>query len=155
MLLDLVNKMGRLDIAWIMGGVKGTGLSNCLQEPFDNFPLVRSMSNFWSMCHQPSSLNALSVLCPALFGSQVPCMILKGVRDGIKATLFMGIKAAFFASQFALLFPWKIWAVPFRCLQQWMTATCFAFWTASMRYEISTPYFIGEFLAFISLPLSR
>ena len=55
MSLDLVNKRGRLDVAsWIMGGVKGTGLSNCLQETFDKFPLVRSMSNFWSMCHQPS-----------------------------------------------------------------------------------------------------
>lgn len=41
----------------------------------------------------------------------------------------------------------------FWCLWKWVTATYVGFWTASMRCEISAPYFVEEFPA-IRSPLS-
>ena len=63
----------------------------------------------------------------------------------------MVIRAAYFAFWSALLFPREIWEFPFWCSWQWMTATCFGFWTTSMRCKISASYFTGEFLTFGSL----
>ena len=114
----------------------------------------RFMSNFWSMCHQPS-IPSVAPLPISQFSLEVKYLskMLEGVSDGTRATLAMGIRAASFASPSALQFPWELGEFPIWCLWQWMTSTCFSFWILSVRCKISVTYFIGMFLAFRS-PLS-
>lgn len=109
------------------------------------------MSKFWSVCHQPT-VPFVPPLSHTLFSLEVEYLgiTLEGVRDGIRAISFMGIRVSVSASLSALSFPWKIWEVPSCCPWLWMTATCFGFRTASVRCNISAPYFIGEFSAFRS-----
>ena len=88
------------------------------------------MSKFWSVCHQPT-VPFVPPLSHTLFSLEVEYLgiTLEGVRDGIRAISFMGIRVSVFAS---------------------LSATCFGFRTASARCNISAPYFIGEFSAFRS-----
>ena len=95
----------------------------------------RGRSNFWSIC-QPSVPLVLP-LSRAQFPSEVKYLgiMLEGVRGGIKAISFMGIRAAFIASWFALSFPCKFWEFLIWCPRQRMAVTCFGFWTKGVKSQ--------------------
>ena len=78
-------------------------------KPFNSFPLVREIRAISGLCTISQLFPSFS-LFHTLFSLEVAYLgiTLEGVRDGIRAISFMGIRVSVFASLSALSFPQKI-----------------------------------------------